>query len=128
MIALKSLLIQKYLIKVIEISAVNFDSEIADLHQLDKKILLIYYKWILSLLNRVDKQNQLKKITNQISELSSLKTVMLDTVIRVFIWDIQNKDIWRDTLKRFIITDQSLISIYILTEKSRKVKYKYIHL
>ena len=127
-ITLKFLLIQKYLIKVIEILTVNFNSEIADLCQLNKKILLVYYKQTLNLLNRVDKQNQLKKITNQISELFLLKTVMLNTVLRAFIWDIQNEDIWWDVFREFIITDWSLISIYILMKKSRRVKYEYIYL
>ena len=75
------------------------------------------------LLIRIKIKNRLRH-HNEIVSLSSLKFTMFDTVLKFFIQNIQNTDIRKETLWELIISEQSLQSIYILTEKVRRVKIK----
>ena len=78
---LKSLFIQQYSIRVVEVSVINFNTEISELSQQKKETLLIYYCWTLSLLSWIGCWDRLKKITLTVTELIFLELTMLDTVL-----------------------------------------------
>ena len=119
----KILFTEKYSLQFTEIALISFNNKMTDFKQKDKEVLLIYYKWVNNLLIRIEIKNRLKH-HNKIVSLSSLKSAMLDTVLKFFIQSIQNTDIRKETLWELIISEQSLQSIYILTEKVRRVKIK----
>ena len=117
----KILFIKKYSLQFTEIASISFNNEIADLKQKNKEVLLMYYKWMSDLLIRVEIKNRLRH-HSEIVSLSSLKSAMLDTVLKFFIRSIQNTDIKKETLWELVTSEQSLQSIYTLTEKVRRVK------
>ena len=117
----KILFTEKYSLQFTEIASISFDNEVADLKQKDEKALLTYYKQMSDLLIRVEAKNRLRH-HSEIVSLSSLKSAMLDTVLKFFIRSIQNTDIKKETLWELVTSEQSLQSIYTLTEKVRRVK------
>ena len=117
----KTLFTEKYSIQFTEIASISFNNEVADLKQKDEKALLTYYKWVSDLLTRIEIKNRLRH-HSEIVSLSSLKSAMLDTVLKFFIQDIQNADIRKETLWELVMLKQSLQDIYTLTEKVRRVK------
>ena len=119
----KTLFTEKYSLQFTEIVSISFNNEIADLKQKDEKVLLTYYKWVSDLLIRVKIKNRLRHYSEIVS-LSSLKSAMLDIILKFFIQSIQNADIRKETLWELITSEQSLQSIYTLTEKVRRVKIK----
>ena len=119
----KTLFTEKYSFQFTEIALISFNNEIANLKQKDKKVLLTYYKQMSDLLIRIETKNRLRHYSKIVS-FSSLKSAMLDTVLKFFIQSIQNTDIRKETLQKLIISEQSLQSIYTLTEKVRRVKIK----
>ena len=60
-VTFKSLFIQNFSVRIIKISSVNFNFEIADLRQLKEKSFLIYYKRTANLLIKVNDRNRFKK-------------------------------------------------------------------
>ena len=117
----KTLFTEKYSLQFTEIASISFNNEIADLKQKDKEVLLMYYKQMSDLLIRIETKNRLRH-HSEIVSLSSLKSAMLDTVLKFFIRSIQNTDIKKETLWELVTSEQSLQSIYTLTEKVRRVK------
>ena len=117
----KTLFTEKYFFQFTEIASISFNNEITNLKQKDEKALLTYYKWVSDLLIRIKIKNRLRH-HNKIISLSLLKSAMFDTVLKFFIQSIQNADIRKETLWELITSEQSLQSIYTLTEKVRRVK------
>ena len=93
----KTLFTEKYPLQFTEIAPISFDNEVADLKQKDEEALLVYYKQASDLLTRVGAKNRLRH-HSEIVSLSPLKSAMLDTVLKSFIWGIQNADIRKEAL------------------------------
>ena len=119
----KTLFTEKYPLQFTEIAPISFNNEVADLKQKDEKALLVYYKWASDLLIRVETKDRLRH-HSEIVSLSSLKSAMLDTVLKSFIWGIQDTDIRKEALQELVMPEQSLQGIYTLAEEVRRVKIK----
>ena len=80
----KTLFTEKYSFQFTEIASISFNNEITDLKQKDEEVLLIYYKQTSDLLIRIETKNRLRYYSEIVS-LFSLKSAMLDTVLKFFI-------------------------------------------
>ena len=122
---LKSLFIQQYSTRVVEVPVINFNTEISELGQQERETLLVYYCWTLSLLSWIGCWDRLKKIILTVTELISLESAMLDTVLWAFVWDLQNEDLCWDALRGLVSQNQSLLAVYSMTEESCWAKNEY---
>ena len=125
---LKSLFVQQYPTRVVEVPVTNFDTEISELGQQEGEALLAYYRRTLSLLSRIGCRDRPKKITPTATELTSLESAMLDTVLRAFVRGLRDGDLRRDALRGLVSQDRSLLAVYSMTEESRRAKSEYTRL
>jgi hypothetical protein len=112
---------QKYPSQVINVAPISFDAEMSDLKQALIKSFLAYYKRVLALINQVGVKDRPRSIIFQAS-LTSLKSVMLDTIIRSFIRGIIDEDVKCQAFKGMRSPERSLLEIYIITEEARRTK------
>ncbi len=100
---------------------IPIDVELAELKQKSDETLASYYKKITSLMQRVDARDRPSPISHaEGSALSSLKSAMLDTILRAFIRDLIDPEIRREATRDMTSPNRSLKTIYQLTEKARR--------
>ena len=117
-------------VQITEAPPVNFNFKIANLRQLEDKSLLACYERTSNLLTRVggkDRPRNTQSIatsatTTTIMSHTPLENAMFDTVLRVFVWGLNDPDVRRDTLKGLVSVDWSLLGPYSIAEECRRVK------
>ena len=51
-----------------------------------------------------------------------LKTTILELIIKIFFRDLSNFNVKREIIKGFILLNRSLLKVYNLVNKTRKIK------
>ncbi len=107
--------------RVVEVILISIDVELAELKQKSDETLTFYYKRVISLMQRVDVRDRSSSISHaEEFTLSSLKSVMLDIILRAFIRDLIDSEIRREVTRDMTSSDRSLKTIYQLIEKARR--------
>lgn len=85
---------------------------------------MVYYKRIISLIQRVElKDRQIFTLT-PLSTFTSIKSTILNTVIRTFIRDLINPEIRIKVTRTMTSGDRLLRIIYNLIKKARRINIK----
>lgn len=119
----KNLFQERFFIKSSKINQINFDSELQNFKQKNDESLLVYYKRILLMMQKIEVKD--KSIFNSGILLSSLERVMLDFIIRVFIRGLLDDQMRLNLIKMLTFSERFLRGVYILTKKSRRTKKKF---
>jgi hypothetical protein len=122
--AFKSLFCDRFSSRVVEIVSVLIDVELIELKQKSNEILTSYYKRMTSLMQRVDARD--RSVSSSFthlfeSTLFSLKSIMLNIILRAFIRELFESKIRREAIRDMISSDRSLRIIYQLIEKTRRI-------
>ena len=80
----QALLCKRFSFNVVEITSVFFDVELTELKQRENEFLSSYYKRIINLMQRIEVKNKNDSATS----LFMLKSIMLNTVLKIFIKNI----------------------------------------
>ncbi len=121
--AFKFLFCDRFSSRVVEIVSVSIDVELVELKQKSDETLVSYYKRMTSLMQRVDARNRSISSSSHLSEsiLFSLKSAMLNIILRTFIRELFELEIRREAIRDMISSDRSLKIIYQLIEKTRRI-------
>ncbi len=110
--------------RVVKVVSIFIDVKLAELKQKSKKTLVSYYKRMTELMQRIDVRDRSSSDSNSHADeftLSSLKSVMLNIILRAFIRELFDSEIRRETTRDMISSDRSFRTIYQLTEKTRRI-------
>ena len=115
----RALFCERFPSKVMEISPVPFDVELAELHQRPEESLAAYYKRVQNLMQRVGARDR-PAPTPAVNALTSLEAAMLDTILRAFIKGLNDHEIRKEATRGLAATDRSLRMVYSLAEEARR--------
>jgi hypothetical protein len=116
----KSLFCDRFLFRVVEVISISIDVELIELRQKQNETLTAYYKRVTDLMQRADVRDRSNLHADEFI-LFSLKSVMLNIILRAFIRDLIDSEIRREVTREMISFDRSLKIIYQLIEKTRRI-------
>ena len=98
----------------------NYNQKLEDFHQAENESLLSYYSRMKSLIHKMSAKE--RSSLPETIPLSHIDLMILDTIFRTFLRDLNDADIRRKTTKDMRSPDKSLRSLYLLTEEVRTTK------
>ncbi len=116
----RSLFCDRFLSRVVEIMLISIDVKLTELRQKSNETLVFYYKRVTELMQRVDARDRSNLHADEFI-LSSLKSVMLNTILRAFIRELSDSEIRREAIRDMISSNRSLKTIYQLTKETRRI-------
>jgi len=105
----KFLLCERFSSRAIKIFLISFDVKLFKLRQCSDEALVIFYKRVTSLMQRVEAKD--KSAFSSFIILTLLKSAMLNIILRAFIKKISNHIVQREVMRDMIATDRLLKSI-----------------
>jgi hypothetical protein len=99
---------------------ISIDVKLTELRQKSNETLVFYYKRVTELMQRVDARDRSNLHADEFI-LSSLKSVMLNTILRAFIRELSDSEIRREAIRDMISSNRSLKTIYQLTKETRRI-------
>ncbi len=118
----KFLLCKRFSFKAIKIFFISFNVKLFKLWQCSDKALVIFYKWITSLMQHIEAKD--KSAFSSFIILTLLKSAMLNIILWAFIKRILNHIIQRKVMRDMTATDKSLKFIYNLVKKVKWMNLK----
>ena len=116
----KSLFCDRFPSKIVELTPVSFDVELAELNQRSDEPLLTYYKRVTNIMQRVGAKD--RSASPSSAPLTILESAMLDTILRAFIRGLNNQDISREATRGMASAERSLRNIYTLADEARRTQ------
>ena len=114
------LLCERFSSNAVEIISVFFNVELTELKQRENKLLSSYYKRVINFMQRIEVKNK----NDSAISLFMLKSIMLNTILRVFIKDITDQKIQKKIIKDMTSVVKFFKLIYQLTKKVRRINLK----
>ncbi|KAF6238681.1 hypothetical protein HO173_003187 [Letharia columbiana] len=114
----RAIFCEKFPSKAVEVSAIPFDVEIADLHQRPEESLASYFKRVTNLMQRVGIKD--RPAATPSAAFSLLESTMLDTILRAFIRGLNDQEIRKEATRGMASSDRSLHMVYNLAEEARR--------
>jgi hypothetical protein len=99
---------------------ISIDVKLTELRQKSDETLVSYYKRVTELMQRVDARDRSNSHADEFI-LSSLKSVMLNTILRAFIRELFDSEIRREAIRDMISSNRFLKTIYQLTKETRRI-------
>ena len=99
----------KFSVKTYEINFENYNQKLKDFHQTKNESLLSYYSRMKSLIHKMNVKK--KSFLSEIILLSYIDFIILDTIFRIFLRDLNDADIRRKITKNMKSFDKSLKSL-----------------
>ena len=115
----RALFCERFPSKVMEVSPIPFDLEIASLRQRPEESLAAYYKRVSNMMQRVGVRDRPTPLPTATS-LASSESIVLDTVLRAFIRGLGDPKLKIEATRGMASSDRSLRSIYQMAEEAHR--------
>ena len=102
--------------------SIPIDIELSELYQRPDESLATYYKRVSNLIQRVGTRDRFTSAA--ITGLTTLKSSMLDIILRAFIRDFNDHELRKEVTRRMTSITRSLRVIYSLAEEARRINIK----
>ena len=112
----KILLCERFSTKVQIFTTINFDEKMMNLRQKNDEILMFYYKRVAFIMFQIETRNR------DIISLIQTKFILLNTVIRIFVWRISDRYVQIEAFRHLTKSNRSLRDIYAAAKKTNKNK------
>ena len=103
-----------------EINFENYNQELKNFHQAKDESLLNYYSRMKALIHKMNVKK--KSSLSETTFLNYIDLMILNTIFRIFLKDLNDADIKRETTKNMRSSEKSLRSLYLLIEKIKIIK------